>query len=251
MKKLIYISAIVLGIMACDEAEFETFDAKAKIQFHNFLVGTAGENEATPDPVDSLTYTFVFESTDVESVEIGLAVKIIGTASDSDRQFRIEVDPDITTGVSGTDYAPLPEFGIVRANQLIDTVYVTLLRNESLVTNQKSLGVRLVSADDFELGTYDKLNFKINFSDKVEKPAWWDAMGLSYGTYSDVKYRMLVIVSGLTDHSHLNFFSADAKAYTLLVNQYFEDHPEEFEFDEFGNVLDENGLPITWGFYGG
>lgn len=78
-------------------------------------------------------------------------VMITGAIKDYDRQFKVEINPDSTTAVLGVHYKALPEGLIIPAGAISSTVPVTLLRTADLAKEVKTIGLRLVANENFQL----------------------------------------------------------------------------------------------------
>lgn len=86
-----------------------------------------------------------------DTVLVNIKVMITGPVKNYDRPFKIEINPDSTTGQAGVHYRPLPAQLIIPANAYMAYVPVTLLRTPDLQTDTKKVGLRLVENDQFKL----------------------------------------------------------------------------------------------------
>ena len=248
MKNFILIISL-LFCFACQESEFTLYEGGELIKFYNRIENKVDPSYYPPRAIDSTAFTFIFELPSMVEFQIPVVVKISGQSAAVDRSFTLVAD-ESSTAVSDVHYKALPNSFTLRKGLYEDTVYVTLMRDVSLKTETVRLSLTLIDGGDFSVGVENKDIYVVNFSDKVDIPVWWSGfVPYVYGDYSEVKYRVLVKVSGEIDHS--SFGWGYMREFTRRANIYFKENPNEFAHDEFGDVLDENGLPLVWGVLGG
>ncbi len=84
-------------------------------------------------------------------VDFSVKVMITGPVKDYDRTFKVEVNPDSSTAVSGQHYEPLKSDWTIPAGAVSTNVVVRLKRTPDLQLVPKTLGLRLVATKDFSL----------------------------------------------------------------------------------------------------
>lgn len=186
--------------------------------------------------VDSTAYTFATSPVSVVSDTINIPLRIIGTATATDREVTF-VPKAGATAKEGYHY----KIGkvVIKANEFSTSVPVYVYRKPGLKDSVVRVELELKKNADFNLGFSDRLDYKLTISDILSKPTIWDAAWSAYfGTYSKVKFLFLLQVTGRTDWNaypypaDTRFMSQRAKNALLEYNQAHGDM-----IDEFGQVV--------------
>lgn len=186
--------------------------------------------------VDSTAFTFATSPVTVVSDSINIPLRIIGTAAATDRTV-LFVPRAGATAKEGYHY----KIGkaVIKANEFSTTVPVYVYRKPGLKDSVVRVVLELKKNADFNLGFSDRLTYKITIADILSKPTIWDATWSAYfGTYSEVKFRFLLQVTGRTNWNSSplpadsRFMSQRAKNALLEYNQAHGDL-----IDEFGKVV--------------
>jgi hypothetical protein len=191
--------------------------------------------EATPDSVD---YTFATLPATVLSDTINIPIRIIGTASNTDRTINFAARTG-ATAKQGYHY----KIGdaVIKANEFSTTVPVYIYRKTGLKDSVVTAILDLKENTDFKLGFSDRLSYKISITDILLKPTLWDGVWSGYfGSYSEVKFRFLLEATGLTNWNsypfpqNTRYLSQKAKNALLAYNQ------------ANGDLIDENGAVVIF-----
>lgn len=160
-------------------------------------------------------YSFALQNDDVMSTNVPFEVRLSGDVADVDRKYTLVVDTDMTDAVEGQDYnLSLNDFTI-KAGCASDTVYVTLLRNPSLMMKNVNLVLRLKADNNFDVcmdalrispqwaaTTAEKLDataFYLKFGEEYVEPGYWSIFGGTYwGAFSINKFKLLNELMGWT-----------------------------------------------------
>lgn len=209
------LALLAISFSACSEADREMFDTSfASICFSKDSVKDV--NITNKDSI--LVFTFAPFPVEMTSYDVEVPVLVTGIAMDHDRQFQLAIDPANTTGVEGVNFEKLQSSYTMPAGKVCTYVPIRLLRTEDIQSKQLQITLKAVSGGDFNSPVLDdKATIKIQFSDQLEKPIWWDSWILWFGKYSRVKYQKWLSLYG-TDESYL---SAQSK-----VNNYAMFHPK-------------------------
>lgn len=211
MKRLIYIFIVLISIAGCGKEEEYLFKDVARVQFL-----ASGDKEP-----EDVVYSFVWLGKDKIRDTVYLPLRILGGPSEIDRQLKVvqveeydikyeydnkgyvvdsTVSPIENKAIPGVHYVAFddPETKTlmkVRANHVIDSLPVILLRDASLAERKVRLRIKLESSDDFQLGERKCLLRTVVFSDKLEKPEAWNWTTKSYlGEYSVPKHELMIRV---------------------------------------------------------
>lgn len=212
----------VLVFVSCAKEEPLLFDQPAAV----FV-------SSTPDSVE---YSFATSPTTVTTDSILMNFRIIGKAEARDREINLVARAG-STAKAGYHY----KLGkaIVKANQYTATVPVYLYRKPGLKDSTVLVILDIQDNSDLKTGFPKQLRYKFTISDVLTKPTIWDnAWSPYFGTYSEVKFRFLLTVTGRTNWTSFpfpgdsRFLSQRARNALLEYNQ------------ANGPLIDENGEEV-------
>lgn len=215
-------------------------------------IETFGHDHYLSFSKSEMTYSFAFEDALVKEKEVEIPVEYAGRYINSDTKFTITAITDKSTAKEGVDYKPIDAGQqVIPANDNMGKAKVTLLRT----TAQKDEAVVLVLAitpdQRFLAGPTDTL--RLNISDKLVKPSWWDTYSYDYlGNYNDEKMLLLLEFMGVTDGSDpfddpLYYYYTDRGTGNFIyknVNQATV-KPKVLEFRKW--LIEEKGNPLIPG----
>lgn len=172
---------------------------------------------------DSTSYSFLGNSEDeyVEEVE----VMILGTSSDRDRTFNVEVVNDELTTAEESDYEIVG--GLVEAGSFSGILRIRLFKSEKLADETVSLHLKLVDSDDFEVGTVEANQFVLKWTDQVIVPAWTFYRFFFTSQPSTAAYRAIVESTGITQFTIQDYLAvgpAGAEALGRVFGDYVKEH---------------------------
>ncbi|MDE5611029.1 MAG: DUF4843 domain-containing protein [Odoribacter sp.] len=193
--------------------------------------------------VHSINHSFYGEGVEtlpVDTVELDLA--ITGNIVDYDRYVDGTFIPDIAgteekdlknTAVEGKDYKILG--GIVKANEEYGKFRVEVYNQDALKDKELKLNLAIKENKDFSAGLGENRSIVITWSQKVMRPATWNAMRFFFcSTYSTQVYRIFMQVTGLKEFYYYEGIVSVDEAYVMGRN--------------FGNVVrayeKEHGTPM-------
>jgi hypothetical protein len=188
MKQFILLAiSIAMVAGACKKTEEITYHADDSVYFD---FKTAAER-------DSIVYTFAYEP-DLAKDTILLPVRISGIRMPATRSFGIQVVQSSSTAVAGTHYEAFKSSYTMPADSGVFLLPVIILNKDpQLTTTSVSLQLKLLPSADLDTAINTLIKARIVFSNKLEKPIWWN-MWLG-GYYSQVKHQLFLISSGATD----------------------------------------------------
>ncbi|MHA4895883.1 DUF4843 domain-containing protein [Pedobacter sp. PWIIR3] len=222
IKNALLVLAAVLIFVSCAKDKELLFDQPASIYV-----------ESLPD---SAEYSFATTPTTVVSDSVLMRFRIIGKASSKDRVINL-VPRAGATAKPGYHY----KIGkaVVKANEFAAIVPIYLYRKAGLKDSTVIAIFDIKENEDFKLGFPSKLRFKLTISDILTKPAIWDNSWAPYfGSYTQVKFRFLLTVTGRTNWTSApfpgdsRFLAQRARVALLEYNQ------------QFGPLIDENGAEV-------
>lgn len=234
MKQLLYIGLFLL-VWGCEKNEVPVYDLqKSSIQF-NYKADAmkldydfAFQYETEKDPW-GYEYRYYYGDS-LQRDTISLYISALGFAEGQDREFSLKTVP--VKGQDSTllaDIEFLPSYHL-RANHLIDTIQVVLLRPAQ--RGRYTIGITFdLDADSaFELGVEEQNVYQVNISDRYPKPYDWSEAEYYLGEYSEEKYAFYVTVL----QKPLEFWAFwDNAALRQALDEYNAanpDSPKDFTF---------------------
>lgn len=194
MKKILtYIFISAAALSACKKTEEQLFSSPDGVYFD--FNDPLKNNQRT----DSVLYSFALfpeRSTDT----VWLPVRISGSRRSEARSFRIAVVDSATTAVADKHYKALEKEYVMPADSGVAKVPIILLASDpGLTVNSVRLKLRLVPTGDFTVPNPAYDSAKVIFSNRLEKPVWWDVWSSEIGAYSRVKYELFIRVTGTSE----------------------------------------------------
>jgi hypothetical protein len=185
---------------------------------------------------DSAEYSFATSPTTVTLDTVMMNFRIIGTASNKDREIKL-VPRAISTAKPGYHYNVGK--ALVKANEYTAEVPVYLYRRAGLKDSTLLVILDIQENADFKIGYPKQLRYKLTISDILTKPAIWDNVWTPYfGEYSQVKFRFLLTATGRTDWTSYPF-PADSRYLSQRARNALLEYNQTY-----GPLIDENGAEV-------
>lgn len=216
----IIITICLIALFSCTEEEVTMYEGGTYIGFKDNMYK------------DSTNFSFFFHPNE-EKMDIAIPVVLSGKIPEKDIELSITIDEENTTAFS--ENYELPEKPIFKAGQVIDSIYITVKNSEELKEKEYKIVLNIGENDNYKLGEEDHIKAKILINDMPSKPDWWDyTITKSYlGTYSNVKYQLFIVVTGISDLSDKE--PSEIRALALKLKYYLQKLA-----DEGKTVYDEN-----------
>ena len=167
MRKKIYMFAMMamaMFVVSCEE-DYKLYDTtQTDSVFFNYV----DDRNKVQTEVD---YNFGFDI--AQEHEIKIPVNLMGVPKAEVRQIGLQVVAEKTDMVEGVNYTI--ERAAVRADKVIDTVIVKLLRDKDLEIQTKTKQLTLEIVDNGNLRPTGQNTFTIKYDDirPTERPSWW------------------------------------------------------------------------------
>lgn len=250
---IIILAALSLLAVGCSKEEVSTYDTS--LCCLNLWVGTqAGA------VYESTTYNYSYA---YEEGDVTFYAQISGMPSKHDRTFRLEAYGDDLERMGNTIRT---EEYVIPAGEIGGTYQVhfnsQLLSDPTLFTTENGrIHFRMVSNDDFSIGTEDHQSFTVVLKNYLAKPDNWDTANFPrvplsrfFGTYSRVKYQFMIEHLQLIDFE-INYntqTSYDEEAnvisysYATYLQQVMQRALNEYNETHDTPLTDEYGNPVTF-----
>lgn len=235
MKYLLFL--LIILMISCKKDDIDFFSGEDGVAFY---VNT-GEGEA-----DSLSYSFAFSRQERQRDTVYLKMRVLGAAAGRPRKVTVQAGAG-STARAGIDYI-LPEVTIP-ADSLTVRYPVILLNSPEMVSRSFRLFVEVVDSDDLKVGAIGReigfttavSTIKIDVSNMLVQPSYWNNLYGPFGTYSAVKLRFMMSVTGLTDFSDTAIGIDGTYNLPVLLRNALT----EYEAAN-GPLIDENGNRVKF-----
>lgn len=143
---------------------------------------------AYPSPVyrdkekflDSINYNFSLdEQLAITEKKIAIPVRCGGISADKPRTYDVQI-------ASESSYSPeliTISSPIIGAGKYVDTLYLTIRRGVELTQEKQTLVLTLRDNEEFRVGHNYNRSIKINFSDMLTEPTWWNTWRTAFGPF--------------------------------------------------------------------
>ncbi len=209
MRKLLIIftiisSALLVLLTGCKKSDPTSYNSPAMVYFYNAPGFSTN---------DSSIYSFAIKPNSLMLDTVRIPIRITGIAQNQDRVVNVQVIAASSTAVAGQDYQILP--CKILAGQYSGTLNIQVIRNTPAMTiADRALQLQLVASSDFIPGISNTvstsststttfttaggvLNYQLKINDYLSMPSNWNPYLASYfGTYSRVKYKFMIDVTG-------------------------------------------------------
>lgn len=249
---IILASTLLVLAASCTKEEVSTYDPS--LTALNIWVGN--ENSA----YESVTYNFSYA---YEEGAIPFFAQISGMPTDHDRTFRLEPYGGDSALIANTIRT---EEYVIPAGSIGGTYNVYFntqkLSDPSIFTDRDgSINFRVVSNDDFSIGTEGRQLFTVILKNYLAKPSNWDsanyprvALSKYFGTYSRTKYQFMIEVLGLIDFeinyntqtSYDEATNTVSAVYAIYLQQVMQKALNEYNETHDTPLTDEFGVPVNF-----
>ncbi|RPD39620.1 DUF4843 domain-containing protein [Chitinophaga barathri] len=226
----------LLGLAACSQDERLVYQEDPRVYFSKF--------STNPDSTD---YSFAVKDASLLQDTVWLTMRVMGSAAVKDREIRLRVS-DTSKAREGYhfNFGPL----VMPANAFEARLPVILYRKPGLRDSVLTIDLAVEESKDFKPGyndrpttssPIDRLHYKISVTDQLLKPARWDvSLAASFGTYSQVKFRFMILETGKTNWNE-TIFPGDMQFLIQTVKYAL------YKYEETnGPLLDENGVRVVF-----
>lgn len=244
IKSLLLIIIVFAAATACKKSELTTYELDDMVYIYK---------EAFNTKRDSAICSFAIKSNSLLVDTVKIAVRIMGTAKNYDREVKLMAVDSVTTAVAGVHYQFLPY--VIKAGAYKADLPVVINRTADMKTQSFTLTVQVVETKDFKPGVPNSpvagnfagasIRYFIRMNDYLSKPSNWDSQLNGYfGAFSQVKYKFIIDVTGITE-----FVTGAAPLMSVGEITYYKAFVKSKWLDYVavnGPLIDENGGTITF-----
>jgi hypothetical protein len=226
--------ALLFSLQGCKEDNKLMFDdSDPKVSFDKRYSGNL---------VDSVNYSFAFQSTSILTDTIQIPLRIIGLPRNTDRQVAISLS-ESSTAKEGYHFKL--ENAFIPANASDGVLDVIFFRRAGLQDSMLTGELKIVANADFKPGyddhgvstVLDRLSWRFTLTDKLEKPSIWDSYWKNlFGDYSNTKILFLTELLNYANWNQGGLFPQDSNRMVAQARLGI------YEYEKInGPMLDENG----------
>jgi len=238
--KYLSIILVMLMLASCKKDPDATFSGKDGITFYY----KSGAEQ------DSVSYSFKFNKVPKTRDTVWIKMRLVGKLSHQPRKIKVVAGPG-STAIQGSHFI-LPEI-YLPADSFRVKYPLVLLSNDDLNTKAVRLVVQIADTEDLVVGTKGQadmttantIQFKVNFSNRLIKPDYWNYIAYYIGEYSAVRYQFMIDVFGTSD------FRPDSKGGIIGYAQWVNIKGKlrnalDAYVSQHGPLLDENGAKVEF-----
>lgn len=237
MKTRLFFTLLVsfVAFVSCKQTETMYYEGGEMISFYR------GRYEP-----DSMSYTFAFHPIAKQKDTVYVKMRVQGTRQPKARLIKV-IAAEGSTAKVGEDFL-LPEV-FLPADSLTINYPVVVFNTEKLKNTSLKLVLNVAPSSDFlpgangrEIaGTYAMTTYKIWFSNKAEKPAYWGDIEYYFGAFSSARLQFMIQTLGITNFSDEAIGAYGLYTYPVQLRKALAKYVAEN-----GPLIDEFGEEVTF-----
>lgn len=192
MNKIFIIILAFISLLSCQEENLKPYSGDNYIYF-------------TKENTDSIAFSFAYDATLTKSI-VDIPVEIISGIRDFDREYKVVFLADESTAIEGQHFTKLEGLQTIKAGNIVDTLRLEVLKTADIENKVVEAVFKIVDSGDFLAGFPSRSKARVQITNKLVQPAWWNDWHISsgLGAYSNKKYRLFIQVTGEYDLDYQN-----------------------------------------------
>jgi len=186
--KLLFLTSLLFMLFsACKEnADLQLYDKQNSYIYFNDFDFLGGKTNY----ITNRSYSFAFYPIEINTMRIGIPVALIGTPTTEDRSYAIEVEEKESNLPKNAYTIETPVF---HKGNIQDSLFVVVKKTPEMVQQSLSLKINLKANENFNLGLSNSLSMKINISNRLEEPSWWNLYTDYFGPFYSEIYQQWIL----------------------------------------------------------
>ncbi|MDR6782380.1 hypothetical protein ABIE26_001132 [Pedobacter africanus] len=239
MNKIFTFCMMLMALASCKKDPQSVFSGKDGITFFY----KSGQEQ------DSVSYSFKLNQPKTRDT-VWIKMRLVGKLSGQQRQIKIVAGAG-TTATEGKHFI-LPDF-YLPADSFQVKYPLVLLSTTDLNSKAVRLVMQVAESKDLIIGTRGQADvstantvaFKVNFSNRLIKPDYWNYISYYIGEYSEVRYQFMIDTFGMSD------FRPDTKGGIITYAQWVNIKGKlrnalDAYVSKNGPLIDENGGKVEF-----
>lgn len=176
------------------------------------------------------TYSFVYEEVDLMEKTLSFPIEFRGRNLTKNLYYSVDIDKEYS--LLPSNCYRLDARQVFRAGVgSVDTLHITMLRNDVLLDTSFVVRLKLVQDANFKILNADSAYMDIIVGNKMVQPEWWneDVSKAYLGVYSKKKYIEFHKETGIWDFGNLD--PSFKRHYALVFKRALEREPR-YEIDD-------------------
>lgn len=214
MKRILYILPFVLlASVSCKEDTLDVYNGDNYIHF---------TPSAADVPQTEFNFAYDGKTTRETECKVPVEIRLWGYLPTRDFKCKLSVVKDKTSAASSS--FSLPSETTFRAGHHVDTLWLTVKRNEQLLKTNFTVTVKLEEAEDAHIIGPSKYNtVTVKVTDKIlAEPVWWATKLSEIGKYTDMKYRVFNYYIGKVVMNIDNYTSITFKEEAVAFRKWWK-----------------------------
>lgn len=232
-----YFIILCIAALACSCQKDELMDYSGGDGIAFYL----GEYE-----IDSVSYSFAFSPAPAAKDTIYLKMRVVGGAKDYPRTIAVKAGAG-TTARQNVDFI-LPQHTLPAGALTVDYP-VIVINSPEMADSEFRLVAEVAESKDFtpgavgqEIGgSYNLPKMLVKITGRIVEPTYWPDVESAFGTFSAVKFRFMIQVTGLTDFSYEALGTSGIYNLPVRLRNALLEHEAAN-----GPLIDENGNRVTF-----
>lgn len=186
-------ATLLLVTGGCGKSDISPYTSSNKLWFEEYQQVNGNYISVT-----KIKRSFSHYPKATQILDVPFQINLIGELLNEDREYKVVAVDSLTTA-ERSDYEILPT--LFHAHQTVDTLWVRILKNDHLTTDQVKVTLYLVDNEHFEQGFSNNLTIGLTFDNIPSKPDWWTKnIKESYlGPYTSEKFEAFYAFSGMLE----------------------------------------------------
>lgn len=220
--KIVLLIIVGISLISCRTTEIESFDTGTSYIYIDtpFLKDDLGRT--TKERLKEYVYSFAFDVNEVSTHTFEIPVSIIGTPSNEDRQYKIEIVEDKTTATAEDWDENFISKVFIKKGEVVTPLKITVKRHSKLKEEARVIVLRVSNNENFSTGDKDLLEIKLNISEILNEPSWWKYYLKYFGPF----YREIYI-----QWKEIYYLGADTKIDSNGILYHWNNMPTYFNSD--------------------
>jgi hypothetical protein len=228
---LTVIAVSTLGLHSCKKADLKIYTDSSRAYF--------ATDSLINGQKDSLTYSFAIKPDSRMKDTVYIPLRVLGMPALTSRTVKVVATGG--TAIAGTHYNIISPK--IRAGRVKDSVMIEILKTPDLKTQIVSLQLQIVDGGDLPPGIIELTKYKLKINNILTKPDNWNGIvGYFFGTYSQVKHRFIIEVTGYASYY---LYLPGTTTYDSSLFMFLQQKLRQ-EILIRGPIIDEFGNPISF-----
>ena len=186
MKNIFIILIAALMLTGCKENQDITqFDLEQRMIYF----GSSTYDDGLPPYDTTMNYTFAMDELGLTKKRLAIPVRVMGTSPTEDLPYTVSII-DSLSKIKASDVKIEP--AIFHAGLFVDTLYVVVNKTEQMADQVLHFTLEVQENAHFKKGLGDNVKLKVNVSDMLTKPTWWEKFRAYFGPYHKEVYQQWI-----------------------------------------------------------